>query len=95
MSLDVIAELEIMPQYREELMPVLEALVAGSRAEAGNSRYELAEDLDEPCRFFVQESWASAEALESHNATPHFQAFAAAISGKTTTLRISKIRRLL
>ena len=66
----IVAELEVLPQHREELMPVLQALVDGSRGEAGNIAYDLTEDLSNVCHFFVIETWASQQAIDEHNATP-------------------------
>lgn len=90
----IVAELEVKPECRAELLPVMEKLVAGSRAEPGNRTYDLTESLDNPCLFFVIETWASAEAIEEHNASAHFQAFAAAVEGKAVKLNITKLKTL-
>ncbi len=90
----IVAELDLKPGCRDDLIPILRALVEGSRAEAGNKAYNLTEDLEKPGHFFVVETWASAKAIEEHNATPHFQAFVRAIDGKSEKLAITKLKNL-
>lgn len=92
MSIRIVAEVELKAGARDALMPVLQALVKGSRAEAGNKEYILTESLERPGHFFVIEEWASEQAIEEHNATPHFTAFVAAIDGKTDKLAITKLK---
>ena len=50
-------------------------LVRASRSEAGNVSYDFYADLAEPAKFTFIEVWKDQAAIESHNATPHFQAF--------------------
>ena len=71
----IVAELEVMPEHREAMLPAFRAMVEASRAEPGNLAYDLTEDLENPCRFFILEAWASAEAIAEHNASAHFRAF--------------------
>lgn len=71
----IVAELEVLPEAREAMLPALRDMVEASRAEPGNRAYDLTEDLENPCRFFILESWASAEAIDAHNASAHFKAF--------------------
>jgi quinol monooxygenase YgiN len=93
-TIQIVAELEIKQAYRDELFPVLQALVEGSRSEPGNKRYDLTENIDRPGHFFVIEDWISESAVESHNASLHFQAFAHALKGKSEKLCIVKVRKL-
>ena len=90
----IVAELEVLPQHREELMPVLQALVDGSRGEAGNIAYDLTEDLSNVCHFFVIETWASQQAIDEHNVTPHFTAFVAFTEGKLKHLAITLLKKV-
>ena len=71
----IVAELEVMPEHREAMLPAFRAMVEASRAESGNLAYDLTEDLENPCRFFILEAWASAGAIVEHNASAHFKAF--------------------
>ncbi len=50
-------------------------LVRASRSEAGNVSYDFYADLADPARFTFIEVWKDQAAIESHNATPHFQGF--------------------
>ena len=90
----IIAEIEISQAYRDELIPVLQALVKGSRSEPGNGRYDLTENMARSGHFFVIEKWLSEKAVEEHIASPHFQAFVSAIEGKAEKLNITKVRNL-
>lgn len=90
----IVAELEVKPELREGLLPVLRELVEKSRAEEANLGYDLTEDLKKPGHFFVIERWASAGGIEKHNASPHFQAFAAAVRDKAEKLSVTELRTL-
>ena len=54
-------------------------MAAASRAEPGCVDYRFAIDIDDPLVVQVFEQWASADALDAHFATPHFQAFSEVI----------------
>ena len=90
----IVAELELKPGFKAELMPVFKTLVEGSRAEAGNSEYDLNESLENPNHLFFIETWSSEEAITVHSATPHFQDFVRAIEGKAEKLVITKAKVL-
>ena len=54
----------------------LEALVEPSRREAGNLRFDLYADKDDPGRFIVLEHWASEEDQHRHHTqAPHVRDF--------------------
>lgn len=93
-TIKIVAELEVKPEIREELMPVLKELVEKSRAEEANISYDLTESLEKPGHFFVIEHWASAEGIEKHGATPHFQAFVTAVQGRAEKLAITKLKQV-
>ncbi|WP_294255911.1 putative quinol monooxygenase [uncultured Sphingomonas sp.] len=63
-----------------ELRQLLDAMLAPSRAEPGNLRYDLWQDRDDPARFVLDELYADADAVAAHRASPHFQAYAAKIA---------------
>ena len=73
----------------------LRKLVEGSRAESGNVAYELLEDSDDANHLFFLETWASDEALQNHNQTPHFQEFMELARGKTRENRITRLKSRL
>lgn len=88
----IVAELEVKPELKDGLMPVLKELVEKSRQEEANISYDLTENLEKPGHFFVIEHWASEAGIEKHGATQHFKAFAAAVQGKAEKLSIIKLK---
>ncbi|MDD4702526.1 MAG: putative quinol monooxygenase [Desulfovibrio sp.] len=90
----IVAEMEVLPEHRDALMPVLQALVDGSRGEAGNISYELTQDLSNVYRFFVIETWASQQAIDEHNVTPHFRTFVAFTEGKLKHMSINLLKKV-
>ncbi len=57
-----------------------EALVKGSRAEAGNVSYSLNQSTQDPCVHCFIEIWKDQAAIDSHNATTHFTSFFRAVA---------------
>ena len=94
-NIRIVAEIKIKPEFREGMMPALQTLVAGSRAEKGNIMYDLTESLDTPGQFFMIEDWVSAQAIEEHNATAHFKNFGVAIQGKAEKLVVVKLKNVI
>ena len=88
MSIKIVATLVVKPESRAELLAVFRDLVGKSRAEAGNLRYDLHQDLQNPNRFVFFENWKDQAAVDSHNASVHFQNFLKAIDGKTEAVDI-------
>lgn len=71
-----IAVLYAKPGREAALRENLLALVAPSRAEEGNLRYELYADAVDPRRFIFIEAWASAESQQRHHEQgPHIRHF--------------------
>ena len=88
MSIKIVATLVVKPESRAELLAVFRDLVGKSRAEAGNLRYDLHQDLQNQNRFVFFENWKDQAAVDSHNASVHFQNFLKAIDGKTEAVDI-------
>ena len=88
MSIKIVATLAVQPAHRAELLAVFRNLVAKSRAEAGNLRYDLHQDMQNENRFVFVETWQDQAAVDSHNASGHFQGFLQAIDGKTDSVEI-------
>jgi quinol monooxygenase YgiN len=70
-AIHVIAEAIAKPGQEEALYRTLHACVAPTHAEPGNRGYILHQDLDNPARFFLYETWVSRQALNEHFTTPH------------------------
>lgn len=92
MSIRIVAEIELKPEFKAQLLPLFKELTEKSRAEDANISYDFTESLEKPAHFFVIENWASAEGIEKHGATPHFQAFVKGIEGKANKLVITQLK---
>jgi quinol monooxygenase YgiN len=73
------AILTARPGKADELKALLDGMIAPSRAEPGNLRYDLWQEQAEPRRFVLDELYASNEAVAAHRAAPHFQDYVARI----------------
>lgn len=91
--LTVVATIIAQPGHEAAVRGALEQVVPPSRAEAGCHRYELHVDNGAPGKFVMLEEWSGEAALKEHEATPHFQALAAAI-GKVAQISIDKLTKL-
>jgi quinol monooxygenase YgiN len=76
----VVALLTARAGASDRLRALLDGMLAPSRAEPGNLRYDLWQDQSSPERFFLDELYVDADAVAAHRATPHFQAYLAAIN---------------
>lgn len=75
----VVAILTARAGKADALRTLLDSMLEPSRAEPGNMRYDLWQDQGEPGRFYLDELYADGAAVAAHRATPHFQAYLAAI----------------
>ncbi len=75
----VVAVLVARPGKGGELRVLLDGMVAPSREEPGNLRYDLWRDRADPDRFVLDELYADDGAVAAHRATPHFQDYASTI----------------
>lgn len=75
----VLAILVARPDKGGELRALLDFMVAPSRAEPGNLRYDLWRDQGDPNRFVLDELYADGDAVAAHRASPHFQSYLSAI----------------
>lgn len=76
----VVAALTARPGQVDALKALLDGLIAPSRAETGNLRYDLWQDQTDPARFVLDELYTDAAANAAHRATDHFQAYLAQIN---------------
>ena len=75
-ELNQIVVLYAKPGREAALRANLIALVAPSRVEEGNLRYELYGDVNDTRRFIFVERWANAEAQRRHHeSSPHIRHF--------------------
>jgi quinol monooxygenase YgiN len=73
----VVARVNVRPDKLDETLQAFESLVAATRAEDGCITYDVMRNVEDPHDIAFVEEWASAEALDAHFATEHFQAIAA------------------
>jgi quinol monooxygenase YgiN len=71
----VVAEIRAKPGKEDELRKATFPLVAKVRGEPNNLLYFLHEDREAPGHFIFYEIFATKADFESHNATPHVQAW--------------------
>ena len=71
----IMAILTARPGQSDALRALLDFMIAPSRAEAGNLRYDLWQDQSDPSRFVLDELYADQDAVTAHRATPHFQTY--------------------
>lgn len=77
----IMAILVARPGKAGELRDLLDGMVAPSRKEPGNLRYDLWRDRTIPDRLVLDELYADNHAVDAHRATGHYQAYASAING--------------
>ncbi|NML06877.1 putative quinol monooxygenase [Sphingomonas sp. G-3-2-10] len=71
----------VPPANLDAARPVMAAMIAASRAEAGCLHYSYGEDVLEPGLIHVTEHWETAEALAAHGQVDHIRAWRAAWPG--------------
>lgn len=76
----IIAVLTARPGATDQLRALLDGMLAPSRAEPGNLRYDLWQDHSAPTRFVLDELYANHDAVAAHRASPHFQNYVTAIN---------------
>jgi quinol monooxygenase YgiN len=76
----IVAILAARPGKAEELRTLLEGMLAPSRQEPGNLRYDLWHDQTDPARFVLDELYADSEAAAAHRASAHFHNYLSAIN---------------
>lgn len=76
----IVAILTARPGKADALRDLLDGMIEPSRSEPGNLRYDLWADPAQSGRYVLDELYESSEAVAAHRASPHFQAYLAAIS---------------
>ncbi len=75
----IVAILTAKPGKAEALKALVDGMVAPSRAEPGNLRYDVWLEKAEPNRIVLDELYAGDDAVAAHRASPHFQDYLARI----------------
>jgi quinol monooxygenase YgiN len=79
-SVKTVAVLVANSGKKEDLKALLKGMVAPSRAEPGNSGYELWQDQTNDNRFVLDEVYVNEAAVAEHRETPHYKDYASKIS---------------
>lgn len=79
-NIKIVAVLTARQGKAEALHSLLDGMIAPSRAEPGNLRYDLWADQVQPGRYVLDELYHNAEAVAAHRASPHFQAYLASVN---------------
>jgi quinol monooxygenase YgiN len=78
MTILVTGTIDFDPAKREEAIAAVTTACEATLAEEGCEGYAFTADLSNPGRFYINEQWASQEAMDSHMQTPHLAALMAA-----------------
>lgn len=77
----IMAILAARPGRTGELQALLSGMVAPSRAEPGNLRWDIWQVQSVPDRFVLDELYTDSAALAAHRDTAHFKEYAGRING--------------
>jgi len=76
----IVAILAARPGQADALQALLAGMVAPSRAEPGNLRWDIWRDQADATRFVLDELYVDNAAVAAHRQTPHFQDYFARIN---------------
>jgi quinol monooxygenase YgiN len=79
-TVHVIARLVAKPEHQADVALALGPLIAGSRAEPGNRRYDLFVPADGSPAFHIVEVYDDAQALQAHRDSAHYRAYRATVA---------------
>lgn len=72
------------PEKEQQLHALLQGMLAPTRAESGNLRYQLFQAKDNACKFVFQEHFANQAAFDAHCQESHFSELLANLEGLLT-----------
>ncbi len=90
-ELRIVATIIAKEECNKDVYASLEKVVDATRTESGNISYILHRNVEKPLVYVMLEHWSSQEAIDSHNASAHFQTFVAEIDGKVESVEISVV----
>lgn len=79
-TVKIVAILTARPGRADDLKALLSGMIAPSRAESGNLRWDIWQDQADPARFVLDELYTDNAAVVAHRETPHFMAYLAGIA---------------
>ena len=84
----VIARYTLVPGTEDEVLELVSRLAAASSAEPGCVSYAAFRSLDDPAQLVLLERYVSADALDEHRASAHFQEL---VPGRLVPLLASRV----
>ncbi|VDG96532.1 Putative monooxygenase ycnE [Lysinibacillus sphaericus] len=69
------AHLQVKPDQEQAFLEEVKTLLSASRAEEGNSSYDLLKSTEQDCHYTMVEIWNDIEATTTHNTSEHFTTF--------------------
>jgi quinol monooxygenase YgiN len=77
----ITGHIRVPPENLERARPLMKAFIEATRQEVGCLAYSFGEDVLEPGRIVLAETWRDHEALMTHLNAPHFAAWRDANAG--------------
>jgi quinol monooxygenase YgiN len=93
-ELKIVATIVTKSEFQNDLEKTFQIVVDETRREAGNILYELHQDINNPLKYIILETWQSQEVIDRHNESAYFKAFVNAIEGKVKSLTVDVIRKI-
>lgn len=69
----------VVPGAEDAFLEASHMNAANSRQEAGVTRFDVVQQVEDPTRFMLIEGYVSEDAVTSHRATAHYAAWRAAV----------------
>ncbi len=76
------AIIKTKPEYREEVLSVLQNMVAETRKEQANLQYDLHQEITDENVFVFYEIWKDQVHLDAHNQQPYIAEFGNLVNEK-------------
>ena len=92
--LTIVATIEALPEFRDQVKAELLKLIAPTQQEAGFIQYDLHQDNEDPNRFVFFENWESKTLWEAHMGNQHLADYMKATDGMVanfTLFQMSKV----
>lgn len=93
-NLTIMAKIVAVPGQGAFVKQEALKLIAPSRQDEGCIEYRLQSDNKDDCLFIMFEVWTSAEALQAHTETTHFQNFVKNTESKLAALEIGEMTEI-
>lgn len=94
-ALNIVATFKIKSEFKSEFQTEFKKIVEGSRAEAGCLQYDLHQDINDANTYVFLEKWQSQEIINQHNQTAHFKHFIAFCEGKTDSITVNVLSKVI